>query len=461
MKKVSEINNAVTKYRWVICGLLFAATTFNYLDRAVLSILMPNLRAMFGWTNSDYANIIMVFQLTYGVGMLFAGRFIDWIGPKWGYTLALTLWTVASTAHAWAVPMGEFFLPAFQLVGIALPTSVIGFMFARFVLGIGEAGNFPAAIKVTAEWFPRKERSFATGIFNSGANIGAIVTPLVTPWIVVNWGWQWAFYIIGGISIVWVPFWLWLYESPKTMLKKGKINQAEYDLIHIDNVDEEVTPLVKEKKVSWLKLFTYKQTWSFTIGKFLTDGVWWFFLFWLPAYLKDQYGMQDMQIMLPLGILYSMTMIGSIAGGWFPSFFIKRGMEPYQGRMAAMFTIALMPIVVLFAQTLGAYGWVFPVVLIGVGASAHQAWSANLFTTVSDMFPKKAVASVVGIGGMAGAFGGIAINKIAGWLFDYYEALGDVTVGYTILFVFCALAYIATWGIMKLLVPKFTPINDL
>lgn len=461
MNKFFEINEKMSRYRWVICGLLFAATTFNYLDRAVLSILMPNLREMFNWTNSDYANIIMVFQLTYGVGMLFAGRFIDWIGAKWGYTIALTLWTVASTAHAWAEPMGGFFLPAFQLVGLALPASVIGFMFARFMLGIGEAGNFPAAIKVTAEWFPRKERSFATGIFNSGANIGAIITPLVTPWIVVNWGWQWAFYLIGGISIIWVPFWLWLYAKPKQMLDKGKINQAEFDYIHSDNEVESSELSVKKEKVSWLKLFTYKQTWSFTFGKFMTDGVWWFFLFWLPAYLKDQYQMIDMQIMLPLGILYTMTMFGSVGGGWFPAFFIKRGMEPYKGRMTAMLTIAVLPLVVLAAQPLGHYGWWVPVVLIGIGASAHQAWSANLFTTVSDMFPKKAVASVVGIGGMAGAFGGILVNKVAGWLFDYYEALGNITVGYTMMFIFCALAYVISWGVMKLLVPKFRPITDL
>lgn len=460
MNKISELNNTITKYRWTICGLLFAATTFNYLDRAVLSILMPTLQEIFGWTNTDYANIIMVFTLIYGIGMLFAGRFIDWIGAKWGYAIALTLWTFASVIHAWGEPIGNFFSPAVALVGLAIPASVVGFMVARFWLGLGEAANFPAAIKVTAEWFPRKERSLATGIFNSGANIGAIVTPLTVPLIVENWGWQWAFYIIGGISIVWVPFWFWLYDKPKKMLECGKISQSEYDYIHSDNVEEVEKPS-KEEKVSWLKLFGYRQTWSFTFGKFMTDGVWWFLLFWLPAYLKAQYNMQDMQIMLPLGIVYSMTMIGSIAGGWFPTFFIKRGMEPYKGRMMAMLTIALMPLVILGAQPLGTLSWIFPVILIGIGASAHQAWSANLFTTVSDLFPKKAVASVVGIGGMAGAFGGIIVNKAAGWLFDYFDALGHITTGYTIMFIFCALAYISTWSIMKLLVPRFSPITDL
>ncbi|MEA4976131.1 MAG: MFS transporter [Paludibacter sp.] len=461
MKKFFEVNEKISRYRWVICGLLFAATTFNYLDRAVLSILMPKLQAMFGWTNTDYANIIMVFQLIYGFGMLFAGRFIDWIGAKWGYAIALTLWTVASVSHAWGEEIGGFIMPAFSLIGLAIPASVLGFMFARFWLGIGEAANFPAAIKVTAEWFPRKERSLATGIFNSGANIGAVVTPLTVPLIVENWGWQWAFYIIGGISIIWVPFWFWLYEKPKKMLDKGKINQAEFDYIHSDNEVESSELKEKEEKVSWLKLFTYKQTWSFTFGKFMTDGVWWFFLFWLPAYLKAQYNMEDLQIMLPLGIVYTMTMIGSIAGGWFPAYFIKRGMEPYKGRMAAMLTIAVMPLIVLAAQPMGELSWIYPVIFIGIGASAHQAWSANIFTTVSDLFPKKAVASVVGIGGMAGAFGGILVNKVAGWLFDYYESLGHITTGYTIMFIFCAVAYVVSWGVMKLLVPKFNPIKDL
>lgn len=461
MNKFFEVNEKISKYRWTICGLLFAATTFNYLDRQVLSLLFPTLVDEFGWSYSDYANIITVFQLTYGVGMLFAGRFIDWLGAKWGYAIALSVWTIGSVIHAWGEPIGSVISPVVGLLGLAVPTSILGFMFARFVLGIGEAGNFPAAIKVTAEWFPKKERSFATGIFNSGANIGAIITPLTVPLIAANWGWEWAFYIIGGISFIWLPFWFWLYDKPKKMLEKGKINQAEYDHIHSDNAVEPSELTDAKDKTSWFKLLTYRQTWAFTFGKFMTDGVWWFFLFWLPAYLRDQYGMEGNQVMLPLAVLYTMTMFGSIAGGWFPAYFIKRGMEPYKGRMAAMLAIAVLPLVVLAAQPLGGLSWWFPVLLIGIGASAHQAWSANLFTTVSDMFPKKAVASVVGIGGMAGSFGGIFISKSAGWLFDYYDALGHITTGYTIMFIFCALAYVVSWAVMKWLVPSFKPINDL
>ena len=461
MNKFFEVNEKITKYRWTICGLLFAATTFNYLDRQVLSLLFPELVKEFGWSYSDYANIITVFQLTYGVGMLFAGRFIDWLGAKWGYAIALSVWTIGSVIHAFGEPIGSVISPIVGILGLAVPASILGFMFARFVLGIGEAGNFPAAIKVTAEWFPKKERSFATGIFNSGANIGAIITPLTVPLIAANWGWEWAFYIIGGISFIWLPFWFWLYDKPKKMLEKGKINQAEYDHIHSDNAVEPSELTDQKDKTSWFKLLTYRQTWAFTFGKFMTDGVWWFFLFWLPVYLRDQYGMEGNQVMLPLSVLYTMTMFGSIAGGWFPAYFIKRGMEPYKGRMAAMLAIAVLPLVVLAAQPLGGISWWFPVVLIGIGASAHQAWSANLFTTVSDMFPKKAVASVVGIGGMAGSFGGIFIAKSAGWLFDYYDGLGHITTGYTIVFIFCALAYVVSWAVMKALVPSFKPINDL
>lgn len=461
MNKFFKINEGIGKYRWTICALLFAATTFNYLDRQVLSLLMPELVKEFGWTYSDYANIVSVFQFTYAIAMLFAGRFIDWIGSKWGYAIAITLWSLGSMLHAWGEFVGETFSPLFAVFGLLIPVSILGFMISRFVLAVGEAGNFPAAIKVTAEWFPKKERSFATGIFNSGANIGAVVTPLTVPLIATYWGWEWAFIIIGGISFIWIPFWWPLYDKPKVMLEKGKLSQAEYDYIHSDVEEQEAEANDDGAKVSWFQLLTYKQTWSFVTGKFLTDGVWWFFLFWLPSYLKDQYGIEGNGVILPLGILYTMTMFGSIGGGWFPTFFINRGYEPYRARLTAMLVIAIIPLVVLAAQPLGIYGWIFPVLLIGIGTSAHQAWSANLFTTVSDMFPKKAVASVVGIGGMAGGIGGVIISKVGGWIFDHYALLGHVTTGYTIMFVFCAIAYILAWGIMKLLVPTFKPITDL
>jgi ACS family hexuronate transporter-like MFS transporter len=331
----------------------------------------------------------------------------------------------------------------------------MGFMFGRAVLALGEAGNFPGAIKATAEYFPKKERSFATGIFNSGANVGAILAPLTVPWIAKHWGCDGAFIVFGAIGFLWLFFWLFYYDKPE---EQKRLSAAELAYIN-DDVEEQI-PESKEK-VSWGKLLGYKQTWAFAFGKFMTDGVWWFFLFWLPAYLKDQYGLVGTDIMLPLAVLYSLTMFGSIGGGWFPMYFIKKGFKPYDGRMKAMLTIAFIPLVVLAAQWLGGISYWIPVILIGIGASAHQAWSANLFTTVSDMFPKKATASVVGIGGMAGGIGGVLVTKVGGALFDHYKALGHIETGYTIMFAFCAVAYLIAWGVMKSLVPKYKPITDL
>ena len=448
---------AIGKYRWTICALLFFATTVNYLDRQVLSLLKPVLEDEFGWTNSQYADIAAAFQFTYAIAMLFAGRFIDKLGTKKGYTWAIIIWSIGAIIHALAIPMGEGLLSVLGWAGLAaIPVSVIGFMFSRAVLAIGEAGNFPAAIKATAEYFPKKERSFATGIFNSGANVGAILAPLSVPWIEKHWGWQAAFLIIGAVGFLWLFFWLVYYDRPE---KQKRLSAAELEYINSDAKDTAVADA--NEKVSWFKLLGYKQTWAFAFGKFMTDGVWWFFLFWLPAYLKDQYGMTGTDIMLPLAVLYSLTMFGSIGGGWFPMYFIKKGYQPYDGRMKAMLMIAVIPLVVLAAQPLGTISYWMPVLLIGIGASAHQAWSANIFTTVSDMFPKKAVGSVVGIGGMAGGIGGVIITKVGGALFDHYKALGHIETGYTIMFAFCAVAYLIAWFVMKSLVPKYKPITDL
>ena len=448
---------AVGKYRWTICALLFFATTVNYLDRQVLSLLKPVLEDKFGWSNSQYADIAAAFQFTYAIAMLFAGRIIDKLGTKKGFTWAIIIWSIGAIIHALAIPIGEGMAATLGWIGIAaIPVSVLGFMFSRAILAIGEAGNFPAAIKATAEYFPKKERSFATGIFNSGANVGAILAPLSVPWIEENWGWRAAFLIIGAVGFIWLFFWLIYYEKPES---QKRLSAAELDYINSDTKDTAVADT--NQKVSWFKLLEYKQTWAFAFGKFMTDGVWWFFLFWLLAYLKDQYGMIGMEIMLPLAVLYSLTMFGSIGGGWFPVYFIKKGYQPYDGRMKAMLLIAVIPLVVLAAQPLGGISYWMPVILIGIGASAHQAWSANIFTTVSDMFPKKAVASVVGIGGMAGGIGGVIITKVGGALFDHYKALGHIETGYTIMFAFCAVAYLIAWVVMKSLVPKYKPITDL
>ena len=334
------MSEKTTNYRWTIVSLLFFATTINYLDRQVLSLLYPMLQDKFKWTNSQYANIASAFQFTYAVSLLFAGRIIDQLGTKRGYAWAIVVWSIGAMVHAWAIPIGDFLVGILGLIGLtAVPVSVLGFMFSRALLGIGEAGNFPAAIKVTAAYFPKHERSFATGIFNSGANIGAVLAPLSVPWIAATWGWEMAFVLIGGVGFIWLIFW-WKYYAPPALQKRVSAKELAY--IQQDEENENVEK-ENNQKVKWTKLFRYKQTWSFSIGKFLTDGVWWFFLFWLPAYLKEKYGMSATEMALPLVVLYSMVMVGSVAGGWFPAYFVKKGMNVYEGRLKAMFVIALFP----------------------------------------------------------------------------------------------------------------------
>jgi ACS family hexuronate transporter-like MFS transporter len=446
----------IGKYRWTICSLLFFATTINYLDRQVLSLLKPSLEEEFGWTNTQYANIAAAFQFTYAIALLFAGRFVDRLGTKKGYTWAIVLWSLGAMIHYWSVPIGAGLWTVLGWTGLALmPASVMGFMFSRAFLAVGEAGNFPAAIKATAAYFPKKERAFATGIFNSGANVGAVLAPLTVPWIADKWGWGMAFILIGAIGFIWLIFWLIYYDKPTA---QKRLSAAEFAYIHQD-MEQTMGDEADKGKVSWSQLLKFRQTWAFVAGKFLTDGVWWFFLFWLPAYLKDQYQMAPTDMMLPLALLYSITMIGSIGGGWFPTYFINKGYQVYEGRIKAMFVIALFPLVVLLAQPFGYISFWVPVFLIGIGAAAHQAWSANIFTTVSDMFPKKAIGSVVGIGGMAGGLGGVLITKIGGYLFDHYKALGHIETGYTIMFAFCAVAYLLAWFTMKSLVPRYAAVE--
>ena len=454
------MKQTIGKYRWTICALLFFATTVNYLDRQVLSLLQPKLEEIFGWTNTDYANITAIFQFTYALSMLFAGRIVDRLGTRWGYAWAIIIWSLGAMVHALAIPIGEGMAALFGWIGIgAFSVSVLGFMFGRAVLAFGEAGNFPAAIKATAEYFPKKERSLATGIFNSGANIGAILAPLTVPWIYSHWGWEAAFIIIGVVGFLWLGFWLFFYEKPE---KQKRLSQEELAYINSDGHETvSVAASGPTAKVSWVTLLGYRQTWAFAFGKFMTDGVWWFFLFWLPAYLKAQFGMVGDSIQLPLALLYTMAMVGSISGGWFPMYYIKKGFQPYDARMKAMLLIACFPLVVLAAQPLGEYSFWIPVLLIGIGASAHQAWSANIFTTVSDMFPKKSIGSVIGIGGMAGGLGGVVMSKLGGALFDHYKAQGHIQTGYTIMFTICSLAYLLAWMVMKGLVPKYRPITDL
>ena len=432
------MSQAIGKYRWTICALVFFATTINYLDRAVISLLKEYLEKEFSWSETDYGNLVIAFQLSYAVGLLGVGRLIDKIGTKLGYAISTFLWSIAAVGHAFV-------------------KSTLGFGIARSFLGITEAGNFPSAIKTVAEWFPKKERALATGIFNSGANIGAIVAPLTVPFIAESWGWRWAFILTGAIGFLWLIFWFWLYEIPS---KQKRLGKAEYAYIHSD-VDEQKVPdeQADTGKVSWGRLLAFKQTWAFVIGKFLTDPVWWFYLFWLPAFLKAQYGLTGTEVAFPVALVYTMSTIGSIYGGWLPLNFIRKGWPVFRARRTSMLIYAFAVLPVVFAQLLGSINMWLAVLIIGLATSAHQAWSANIFTTVSDMFPKKAIGSVTGIGGMAGALGGVVIATMGPRLFDYYKALGHIQTGYYIMFFVCGVAYLAAWLIMKLLVPRMKAID--
>jgi MFS transporter, ACS family, hexuronate transporter len=422
----------IGKYRWTICGLVFFATTVNYLDRAVISLLKSNLSTEFNWDDGDYANIELAFKISYAVGMLIAGRVIDKLGTKIGYALATFIWSLAAIGHA-------------------LAKGVTGFMTARAVLGVSEAGNFPAAIKTVAEWFPKKERAFATGLFNSGSNIGAIIAPLTVPFIAKEWGWQWAFIITGAFGFIWLILWFIYYEIPQ---KQKKLGQVEYEYIHSD-VDEKGDTETTGPKLSWFRLLSFRQTWAFAIGKFLTDPIWWFYLFWLPDFLESEYGIKGTAVALPVALVYTMSTVGSIGGGWVPMNLIRNGWPVFKARKTSMLVYAFLVIPILFAQIMGDINMWLAVAIIGLAAAAHQAWSANIFTTVSDMFPKNSTASVTGIGGMFGALGGILLTAfVQKKLFVHYRAIGEIETAYYIMFAICASAYLLAWIIMHFLVPR-------
>ncbi|MBN2612939.1 MAG: MFS transporter [Bacteroidales bacterium] len=490
----NEINEKIGKYRWTICTLIFFATTINYLDRNVLGLLKETL-SKDGVFGDDVANqeqyyswVVMSFQVAYAIGMILAGRFIDWIGTKKGYAYSLLGWSLAAIGHAFG-------------------HTTFTFGIWRAALGISEAGNFPAANKTVAVWFPKKERAYATGIYNSGANVGAIFAPLVVPWIASHWGWEWAFVLTGAVGLIWIYFWLTSYSSPDEKLAAGKLSQAEYDYIHSDKDEIKENNGAGDSRVSWGKLLKYRQTWAFFFGKFLTDPIWWFFLFWLPAFLGGEntrkitehlnYLLSQGKLTLEqfnerlaalaagkteatldifkefmtypgyiswpfaVAVVYTVATFGSILGGWLPKKFINGGMDANKARKLSMFIYALFPLTVLLARELGEINTWLAVFTIAIACSAHQAWSANIFTTVSDMFPKKAVASVTGIGGMAGAGGGILIAWSAGLLLKHFAALGKIELGYGIMFIVCGTAYVLAWVIMHLFVPKFKQITDL
>jgi ACS family hexuronate transporter-like MFS transporter len=409
----------MTRHRWVICALLFFATTINYVDRQVIGILKPTLSAEFGWSETDYADIVFWFQAAYAIGLLTAGRIIDKIGIKWGYAIAVAVWSFFGMAHAAA-------------------SSVATFALARFGLGLGEAGNFPAAIKATADWFPKKQRALATGIFNSGSNVGAIITPLMVPPIVLAFGWQAAFLITGALGFVWLAAWWVIYKSPEI---NPKVSPLELEFIRSDPPEDD-TP------IKWRELLRHRQTWAFAVGKFLTDPIWWFFLFWLPDFFGKNYGLDLKTFGPPLIAIYLLADVGSIGGGWLSSALIKRGWSVNRGRKTAMLVCALcvLPVsLAIYAENL-----FIAVAIIGLAAAAHQGWSANLFTLASDVMPRRAVASVVGIGGMAGAVGGMLMSKYAGYVL---ENVGS----YTPIFLTIGSMYLIALIIIHLMLPRLEP----
>jgi ACS family hexuronate transporter-like MFS transporter len=459
--------------------MLFFATTVNYLDRQVLSLTWPKfIGPEFGWTNDDYGSITAWFSILYAVCMLFAGRFVDWVDTKKGFLWAIGIWSVGACLHAFCgiatsgIIAGEWFvgfegareaIARVDNAGVVVSVSVTLFIFARFVLALGESGNFPAAIKATAEYFPKKDRAFSTSIFNSGATIGAMVAPACILYIAEAWGWESAFIVIGALGFIWMGFWVFTYKKPEA---NHMVSQAELAYIQQDKLNSSVAEeKTQEKKLSFLKCFQFKQTWAFAFGKFMTDGVWWFYLFWMPKYLQSVFHLEGTAQVLPLTVLYTIVMV-SIFGGWLPSYFVdKKKMNPYDGRMRAMLIFAFFPLLALVAQPLGGYSYWLPVIIIGIAAAAHQAWSANIFSTIGDMFPKTAIATITGIGGMAGGVGSFIIQKGAGKLFDHagethmtFLGFEGEPAGYFVIFIVCAVAYLIGWVVMKMLVPKYKPI---
>jgi ACS family hexuronate transporter-like MFS transporter len=442
-----EFTERLGRRRWIICALLFFAATVNYVDRQVIGILKPTLQSEFGWTEVDYGWIVFSFQTAYAIGLFFVGRLMDRLGTKIGFALSIIVWSLAAVGHAFAIGIGA---AAFGLVAWVMTSfgydplaslasaSVLGFIVVRFLLGLGEAGNFPASIKTVSEWFPKKERSLATGIFNAGTNVGALATPLLVPIIVAKWGWYEAFIITGILGFIWLTFWLLLYKRPEDDKRLTK-----RELEHIQSDPQESTA-----RIPWSRLFPHRQTWAFGIGKFLTDPIWWVYLFWLPDFLNKQYGLDLKNFGIPLAVIYIIADIGSVGGGYISSALIKRGWTINKSRKTAMLICALAVVPIVFASITSSL-WV-AVLLIGIAAAAHQGWSANIFTISSDMFPKQAVGSVVGIGGMLGAVGGMIIAPLVGYILQ-------TTGSYLPIFIIAASAYLIALLVIHLLAPRLEP----
>jgi ACS family hexuronate transporter-like MFS transporter len=396
-----------SSYRWTICALLFVATTINYVDRQVLGILAPTLQRELHWTEADYGDIVSWFSFAYAFGFLVAGRVIDWIGVRRGLAIAVVAWSAAAIGHAFA-------------------RTAAGFSVARAMLGVSESAIFPGSIKTVAEWFPQRERALATGIFNAGTNTGAILTPLLVPWIALQWGWQWAFVVTGALGLLWLLLWIPLYRNPPA-----------------------TGASVTDARVPWVSLFGHRQTWAFIVGKLMADPVWWFYLYWLPKFLDAKYGVKLAQVAAPIIAVYLIADVGSVGGGWLSSALIKRGWSVNRARKVTMLAMALLIVPTTLASRAPSM-WA-AVLIVGVAAAAHQAWSANVYTLASDMFPKSAVGSVVGIGAFAGAMGGVVFQRVTGRVL---QANGS---DYTPIFVVCGLAYVTARVIIHLLAPRLEP----
>jgi len=415
------MNQKIGNMRWRIVALLFFATTINYIDRQVIGILKPYIAGDLGWSEAGYGYIVSAFQGAYAIGLLLTGRLLDKIGTKIGYTFAIIIWSIAGMAHA-------------------LARSVFSFSVARFFLGFGESANFPAAVKTVAEWFPKKERSLATGWFNSGTSIAAIIGPIIVTYITLSYGWKWAFIITGILGFIWVFLWLLYYEIPK---KHKKLSKAEFDFIHQDDKE------IKEKPIPWFKLFTYKQTTAICLSRFVTDWVWWFFLFWIPDFLNKTQGINLKEVVLPLIIIYALAGVGGIYGGYISSNFIKKGKSIDFARKTSILICAILVVPIIITSFVTNL-WVV-VVLIGLAAAAHQGWASNIFTVVSDIYPKKAVGSMVGLSGFIGAIGGTISASIVGWVLE-------LTNSYIFIFTIAGSAYLLAWLILKILIPNIEPV---
>ncbi len=428
----------IGRYRWTICGLLFLAATINYVDRQVIGILKPTLQAQFGWSEIDYSDIVFAFQFAYAIGYIFAGRMVDSLGIRRGFALALVVWSLAAMAAAEVTRFGPAAAVLLGAFGLSYSASVAGFIVVRFMLGLGESGNFPAAIKTVAEWFPRSERAFATGLFNAGTNIGAVVTPMTVPFITAAFGWYWAFAITGLLGFGWLVLWLMFYDRPD---RHPRVGGAELAYIQSDPAEPTV-------RVPWASLLRYRQTWSYAGAKFLTDPIWWMYLFWLPDFFSRNYGLSLLQLGPPIIVVYVVADIGSVGGGWLSSTLIKRGWSLHAARKTAMLTCAIAVVPIVFATRVQSM-WA-AVALISLATAAHQGWSANCFTLASDMFPRQAVGSVVGLGGMAGAVGGMLIAKVVGYVLQ-------MTGSYTTVLMIAGAAYLVALAYVQLLTPRLEP----